>query len=164
MDRASLQVELVAISPEAAAAVLENSSPPGLTVPDDYPTEFSAGVAQGATAKSEGALGPFFICRPADGLVVGEIGGALVEESTIEIGYAVVDSQQGQGHATGAVSAIVDIARKVASASRIIAHTPLDRPASGRVVEKAGFQRLGVVEDEHEGEVLSVYEWELQLR
>jgi RimJ/RimL family protein N-acetyltransferase len=163
MDGPRLQVDLVTISPAAAAAILDGSPPPGLTVPDDYPTEFSAGVAQGATAKSEGALGPFFICRPADGIVVGEIGGAFVEEATIEIGYAVVDSQQGQGHATGAVVAIVDIARKLGSASRIIAHTPLDRPASGRVVEKAGFERRGVVEDEHEGEVLSVYEWELRL-
>ena len=162
-DLPSSDIELVPISREAADAILAGSHPPDLTVADDYPTEFSAGVAQGVAAKSDGAIGPFFICRRADGLVVGEIGGALVADSTLEIGYAVVDSQQGRGHATGAVLATVATARERGSASRVIAHTPLDRPASGRVLEKASFRNCGIVEDEHEGESIEVHEWELIL-
>jgi hypothetical protein len=46
----------------------------------------------------------------------------------------------------------------------VAAHTPLDRPASGRVVERAGFSPVGEVVDEHEGEAIRVIRWELRLR
>lgn len=159
--RSPEDVELVPVSPEAAAAILSGTPPPGLNVPDDYPSEFSSGVAQ--SAGQDGMVGPFFIRRRADSLVVGEIGGAFTDDSTIEIGYAVVESQMGQGFATAAVAGFVDIARTNPAAERLVAHTPLDRPASGRVLAKAGFDRLGEVEDEHEGVVLRVEEWELRL-
>jgi RimJ/RimL family protein N-acetyltransferase len=134
-----------------------------MNVPVDYPSEFSAGVA--ANVGGDGAVGPYFILRSSDGLLVGEIGGAFVDKGVVEIGYAIVDSQSGRGLATAAVSGFAEIAAQdQGEAQRLIAHTPLDRPASGRVVEKAGFERLGIVEDEHEGEVLSVYEWVLRLR
>lgn len=45
---------------------------------------------------------------------------------------------------------------------RLVAHTPLDRPESARVVEKAGFTFVREVEDVHEGVVLRVKEWELR--
>jgi len=44
---------------------------------------------------------------------------------------------------------------------RVIGHTPLDRPASGRVLEKAGFTNVGEEEDEHEGTRIRVNRWEL---
>ena len=40
------------------------------------PTEFSAGV--GHSVGNEGAIGPFFVHRLEDDVVVGEIGGAVV--------------------------------------------------------------------------------------
>jgi hypothetical protein len=43
----------------------------------------------------------------------------------------------------------------------VVAHTPLDRPASGRVVEKAGFTPVGEVVDEHEGKAIRAIRWEL---
>ena len=44
----------------------------------------------------------------------------------------------------------------------IVAHAPLDRPASGRVLEKAGFARVGEVDDaDEEGNVVRAVEWEL---
>jgi len=140
--------------------MLDGTPPTGHTVPDDYPSEFSAGVAQ--SAGKDGMVGPFFITT-ADGLVVGEIGGAFIDDSTVEIGYAVVDSQQGKGHASGAVTEIVKVAGDLDAATRIVAHTPPDRPGSGRVLEKAGFRNCGIVEDEHEGETIEAYEWELAL-
>ena len=67
--------------------------------------------------------------------MVGEIGGAFVDqEGTLEIGYAVVESQRNRGYATAAVEALVRRARKSAQARRVVAHTPLDRPESGRVL------------------------------
>jgi RimJ/RimL family protein N-acetyltransferase len=94
-------------------------------------------------------------------VVVGEIGGGFVEPGTVEIGYAVVESCRGQGYATDAVRALVGRAREVPGIVRIVAHNPLDRPASGRVLEKAGFMFVGEREDEHKGIILRVQRWEL---
>jgi len=154
------EVELQPVSPEAAAAILDGTQPAGLNLPEDYPSEFSAGVA--GSVVHEGMVGPFFILRKADGLIVGEIGGAISDDMTIEIGYAVVDSQHGCGFATGAVLEIVKLAPGL-NARRIIAHTPPDRAASSRVLEKAGFVNRGLVEDEHEGELIEVSRWEFVL-
>jgi hypothetical protein len=57
-----------------------------------------------------------------------------------------------------------DRARAVDDIERVIAHTPLDRPASGRVLEKAGFRCTGEEDDEHEGAVLRVRAWELPIQ
>lgn len=156
------EIELVPVTPEAAAAILEGTAPPGFEVPSDYPSEFSAGVAQ--SAGKEGMVGPFFIRRCSDALVVGELGGAFVDDSTIEIGYAVVGSASGKGCATAAVVAFIARARAQPDAEKLVAHTPLDHPASGRVLSKAGFDCVGQVEDEHEGESITVDEWTLPLR
>jgi RimJ/RimL family protein N-acetyltransferase len=44
---------------------------------------------------------------------------------------------------------------------RIVVHTPLDRPASGRVLEKVAFTLVGEAEEEHEGTAQRVHRWEL---
>src|SRR5215208_5725042 len=133
-----MMIVLREMTREAADAILAGARPGDVRVGDDYPTEFSAGVAQCVGA--EGQLGPFFVHRSEDDLVVGEIGGAFVdEEGTIEIGYAVVESQWNRGYATAAVEALVTKAREASHVRRIVAHTPLERPDSGRVLEKAGF-------------------------
>jgi len=146
---------------EAADAILAGARPGDVRVADDYPTEFSAGVAQVVGAK--GQLGPFFVHRSEDELVVGEIGGAVVdEEGTIEIGYAVVESQWNRGYATAAVEALVTKARVAPEVRRIVAHTPLERPESGRVVEKARFALVREMDDaDQAGNVVRVKEWEL---
>jgi RimJ/RimL family protein N-acetyltransferase len=146
---------------DAADAILAGDRPGGVRVTDDYPTEFSAGVAQYVGAV--GQFGPYFLQRPEDDLVVGEIGGAFVdEEGTIEIGYAVVESQWNRGYATAAVEALVTKAREASEVRRIVAHAPLERPESGRVLEKAGFAMVRQIDDADEnGNVVRVEEWEL---
>jgi RimJ/RimL family protein N-acetyltransferase len=151
-------IVLKPISRRAAEALAEGRAP-DVAVAPGYPTEFSAGVGQNAGASR--GLGPFFIHRVADDVVVGEIGAAFVEQNTIEIGYAIVPSVWGRGHATDAVRAMVALARHDAAIARVVAHTPLDRPASGRVVEKAGFTPVGEELDEHEGATIRVIRWEL---
>ena len=161
-SRSPSEVALLQVSAEAARAISEGNAPPGLSVPEDYPSEFSAGVAE--SVGRDGTVGPFFIRRTVDGLVVGEIGGAFVESGTVEIGYAIVDSQSGNGYATGAVVEFIALAQsELPDAERIVAHTPPDRPSSSRVLAKAGFSSRGQVEDEHEGESITVEEWELAL-
>lgn len=154
-------VTLRPISAESAVAVLAGRRPPDVEVADDYPTEFSQAIAQQVGGGSP--LGPFFVHRAADDVVVGEIGGGLVAPGLAEIGYAIVPSCWGRGHATGAVRLLVDVARGVGTIERLIAHTPLDRPASGRVVAKAGLRPVGEAEDDHEGVTMRVMRWELAL-
>lgn len=156
-----MSIVLRPISPAAAQDLRARRLPSGVRLAADYPTEFSFGVGQ--SAGSGGSLGPFFLHRAEDDLVVGEIGGGQVEPGIVEIGYAVVASCWGCGFATAAVRAFVERARERTDVARLRGHTPLDRPASGRVLEKAGFARTGEVEDEHEGVRLSVIRWELVL-
>ena len=145
---------------DAAEAILAGERPGGVRVADDYPTEFSAGVAQCVGAV--GQFGPYFLQRPEDDLVVGEIGGAFVHEGAIEIGYAVVESQWNRGYATAAVEALVAKAREASEVRRIVAHTPLERPESARVLEKAGFAMVREIDDaDEDGNVVRVKEWEL---
>jgi hypothetical protein len=76
-------VVLRPISSRAAEALVAGRVP-DLPVAPGYPTEFSAGVGQHAGASPR--LGPFFIHRAEDDVVVGDIGGAFVEQDTVEIG------------------------------------------------------------------------------
>jgi len=154
-----MTVTLRPISREAADAIREGRRPDDVRVADDHPTEFSAGVAEQVGA--DGAVGPFFLHRAEEDVVVGEIGGAEVAPGTVKIGYAIVASAWGRGHATAAVRALAERARAEPGISRLVAHTPLDRPASGRVVEKAGFHDTGEVVDEDEG--VRVRRWELEV-
>lgn len=154
-------IDLRPISAAAGEALREGRPPEDVRVEVDHPTEFSAGV--GGQVGAEGAVGPFFVHRAADDVVVGEIGGAFVGPGLVEIGYAVVASCQGRGYATAAVRAFAERVRSVAGAQRLIAHTPLERPASARVLEKAGFAYAGQEEDQHEGAVIRVDRWELAL-
>lgn len=55
------------------------------------------------------------------------------------------------------------LAREADGVDRLRAHAPLERPASGRVLEKAGFTSVGERDDEHEGHVMRVIRWELDL-
>jgi RimJ/RimL family protein N-acetyltransferase len=148
------------VTREAAEAILAGERPANVRVADDYPTEFSAGMAQ--AVGTEGQF-HYFVHRLEDDVVVGEIGAAFVdEEGTIEIGYAVVESQQNRGYATAAVEALVAKLRDVSGVRRFVAHAPLERPESGRVVEKAGFAMVREMDDTDEvGNVLRVKEWEL---
>jgi RimJ/RimL family protein N-acetyltransferase len=156
-----MPIVLRRISAAAGEALRAAQIPTDVKVAPDYPTEFSFGVGQHAA--SAGALGPFFLHRADDDVVVGEIGGGVVAPGVVEIGYAVVKSCWGRGYATEAVRALVQRAREVADVRRIVGHTPLDRPASARVLEKVGFALIGQEQDEHEGAPIHVNRWQLDL-
>ena len=156
-----MSVVLRPISRSAADALLARRTPTDVEVASDHPTEFSAGIAEAVGGDSP--LGPFFMHRAQDEVVIGEIGGGFVAADTVEIGYAVVTSCWGRGFATDAVRALIDRAREVPAIERIVANTPLDRPGSRRVLEKAGFALVGEADDEHEGAAIRVKRWELAL-
>lgn len=154
-------VRLERMTGATAAALLAGERPTDISVAEDYPTEFSQGVAAQVANGSD--LGPYVIYPPTESVVVGEIGGAFTGAGTVEIGYAVVRSYWGRGIATEAVRELIGILRHHSDVERIVAHTPLDRPESARVVEKAGFTFVREIEDTHEGATLRVKEWELRL-
>ena len=156
-----MAVVLRPISAAAADAIRAGRPPGDVRVADDYPTEFSAEV--GEQGAGDAALGPFFVHRTADDVVVGEIGATPVEPGVVMTGYAIVRSCWGRGYATGAVRDLVQRLRGAPGVERIVALTPLDRPASGRVLEKAGFAVAGELDHEHDGVPMRVRRWELVL-
>ena len=73
-----------------------------------------------------------------------------------------LESQCNRGYATAAVEALVTKAREARDVRRIVAHTPLERPQSGRVLESTGFAMAREMDDADEaGNVVRVKEWEL---
>ncbi|HEX6025980.1 MAG TPA: GNAT family protein [Solirubrobacter sp.] len=158
-----MPITLREMTREAADAILAGELPGGMRVADDYPTEFSRGVAQFVGA--EGQIGPFFIHRSDDDVVIGEIGGAFIDQNgTIEIGYAIVESEWNRGYATAAVAALVGKVRDAPGVRRVQAHTPLEHRNSGRVLEKAGFAYVGEGDDtDEDGSVIRTHEWQLMV-
>ncbi|MEJ2409078.1 MAG: GNAT family N-acetyltransferase [Novosphingobium sp.] len=61
-----------------------------------------------------------------------------------ELGYWIARDYWGQGYASEAAKAVLQLAR-VLGHERIMATHFLDNPASGRVLEKVGFRRTGRV-------------------
>ena len=78
---------------------------------------------------------------------------------TVEIGYAIAPAHFNRGYATAAVRSLLDLARAHPGIERLVANTPLDRPASGRVLAKAGFTLTGEADDQHDGRPLRVHRW-----
>ena len=72
---------------------------------------------------------------------------------SVEIGYGIVPSQQGQGFATQAVDLLVKEEFSKAEIQMIVAYTVQMNSASGRVLEKNQFTRDGSKIDPEDGEV-----------
>lgn len=73
------------------------------------------------------------------------------KDGRVEIGYGVAASRRGRGHATRAVSAMLDYARTDPAVSRVIAETAVANIASQRTLERNGFTRYGAGRDPDDG-------------
>jgi RimJ/RimL family protein N-acetyltransferase len=76
--------------------------------------------------------------------LVGACGLGRRASSSVEMGYWIARPFWGRGYATEACRALVDIARTLGLPSLEGSHF-LDNPASARVLEKLGFEPLGIV-------------------
>ena len=76
--------------------------------------------------------------------LVGSCGLARRASGAVEMGYWIAKAFWGRGYATEACQALVDIARTLGFVSLEGSHF-LDNPASARVLEKLGFEPLGIV-------------------
>lgn len=76
--------------------------------------------------------------------LVGACGLARRPSGAVELGYWIARPHWGRGFATEAGTALIDIARTLGFAQLEGAHF-VDNPASGRVLEKLGFEPTGPV-------------------
>ena len=91
-------------------------------------------------------LPSFLIFERTDGApqLVGSCGLGRRPSGAIELGYWIARPHWGRGFATEAGKALVDIAKALELASLEGSHF-LDNPASGRVLEKLGFEPVGII-------------------
>ncbi|WP_298302323.1 GNAT family N-acetyltransferase [uncultured Erythrobacter sp.] len=109
----------------------------------------------------------FLITLARSAQVVGCIGIDATEEhaTAVELGYWVARSHWGQGIATEAGRAAIEVAR-VLGHRQVTASHFLDNPASGRVLEKIGFSPTGRIVARHScgrGEEAMTVEYALDL-
>jgi ribosomal-protein-alanine N-acetyltransferase len=78
-------------------------------------------------------------------------------EGLVEIAYFTFPSFEGRGVATRMAADLIEAAAAAGGVRRIIAHTLPEKNASGRVLEKSGFMRIGEVVHPEDG---TVWRWE----
>ena len=79
-------------------------------------------------------------------------------DGAVEFGYEIAPELENQGFATEAASALIATAFSVPDVSFVVAHTLPERNASTRVLEKAGMQLVGSIDDPDEG---TIWQWRL---
>ena len=135
---------LPALSPAGAADLLAGIAAPDRIWAADYPGLDDAVAATAYLWALEHVgdfppYGPFQLVRRADGVVIGGAGfhGPPVG-GEVEIAYAVVPSARGNGYASEAVRALVDLAA-ASGARSVSAVVAADNDASERVARAVGF-------------------------
>jgi RimJ/RimL family protein N-acetyltransferase len=84
-----------------------------------------------------------FARTDADPLLVGGCGLGRKPSGTVELGYWIARPFWGRGYATEAATAVIEIARTL-RLPRLQGSFFVDNPASGRVLEKLGFEPTGI--------------------
>ncbi|HEX3624936.1 MAG TPA: GNAT family N-acetyltransferase [Verrucomicrobiae bacterium] len=87
---------------------------------------------------------PWMLCNRTDSKVVGAIS-AWPKRNGIEIGYVLARQYWNRGFMTEAVQAVVEWAFTQPSVFRVWAVCDVENGASARVLEKAGFEREGIL-------------------
>ena len=97
-----------------------------------------------AARAQDDRLPAFIVTAPTgDGeRLVGSAGLGLAEDGQVQCGYWIARPFWGRGYATEALSGVIEVARTLGHERVVGAHF-LDNPASGRVLEKAGFAPTG---------------------
>ncbi|MFN6499957.1 MAG: GNAT family N-acetyltransferase [Nostoc sp. DedQUE01] len=101
--------------------------------------------------------GVWLMIHIADNTLIGDLGfgGKANEQGTVEMGYEVISAYRQQGLAFEAVEALVNFAFTQPELKKIISHSPDDRIASIRILEKLGMQEIAREEN--------LIKWELKL-
>jgi RimJ/RimL family protein N-acetyltransferase len=145
-------IRLIATGPQDYAALVGAGSWRGLAIPD-------GGLEPEPVLAMLGALSRRLNQTQGWGTWFGVAGGEVVcsvavkdvpRAGSVEIGYGTAPARRGRGHATAAVKALLPLllAKGVVL---VRAETAVDNPASGRVLQKAGFARSGGRHDDEDG-------------
>jgi RimJ/RimL family protein N-acetyltransferase len=109
--------------------------------------------------RREGDLLELAVTRADDGELVGDVLLALrsVEHETVEVGYIFAPAHGGQGYATEAVHALIDLAFGELGARRVTARVDVRNLPSRRLLERLGLRlEAHLVENEwFKGELTS---------
>ncbi len=94
-------------------------------------------------------------------VVVGSCGfkGSPDPGGGVEIAFITFPQCEGKGYATSMAENLVELAFRSGAVKRVIAHTPPEKNASTRVLEKAGFRLDGEHHDPDDG---TVWRWVLE--
>jgi ribosomal-protein-alanine N-acetyltransferase len=88
--------------------------------------------------------GPLLIESRADGTLLGSTGLSFETSYRASTGYVLAKEAWGQGFATEALRAAMQLADRL-GIRRLYAHCHVEHGASARVLERAGFEREGVL-------------------
>jgi RimJ/RimL family protein N-acetyltransferase len=103
-------------------------------------------------------FGMYLVTRKSDGEAIGMAG--LVKReflNYVDVGYAFLPRGRGQGFATEAAAACVELARERFGLKRLAAITDPDNGASIRVLEKLSFVSAGQVKYPDDGEMCAYF-------
>lgn len=89
----------------------------------------------------------FLLKRKLDNATIGAIGFGGTGPIS-ELGYALGRAYWGQGYASEAAIAMIDVARSLGLGG-LQAYSFVENPASARVLEKAGFSKVGTIVREY---------------
>ncbi|MEU9101214.1 GNAT family protein [Streptomyces sp. NPDC048361] len=88
--------------------------------------------------------GAYVVVRTEDGRAIGGIGfHGPPEDGRVEVGYDLAESVRGHGYATEALCALTAWALSQPDVQTVYATTDADNTASQRVLDRAGFRRIG---------------------
>lgn len=117
------------------------------TVPHPYPREQATiWIKNHPELWLSGKAAIFAVCWAASGELVGAAGLEINEtDQNAELGYWVDKNRWGQGIATEAAAGALKFGFEELQLHRIFAHHISSNPASGRVMEKIGMAKEGVM-------------------
>lgn len=126
----------------------------GAKVPEDWPPPLHSEASTRwfveqveANADAVGWIAWYFLLEGRDGcrtaVGIGGFTGLPDAMGTVEIGYSIMEANQGLGLATECVAALMDWAFAAGKVERITAQTMPDLAPSIRVLEKSGFTLVG---------------------
>lgn len=152
-EKAPIHVEttrLVLLQPRVsdAASIFERyASDPDVTKFLGWPRHASVTDTQvflrfSAAERERWPAGPYLIRSRSDGRLLGGTGFSFEGPHRAATGYVLAKDAWGQGYATEAVGAVVDVARRIGVA-RLHALCHPEHRASWRVLEKCGFVQDG---------------------
>jgi RimJ/RimL family protein N-acetyltransferase len=117
-------------------------------MPHPYTRDYADDFLRRMEARDRDREAVFAIEHPRDGLI-GVLGFHPIDPRAPEVGYWIGRPYWGQGYATEATTAALDWAHSGWGRRLVVSGHFADNPASGRVLEKAGFLYTGVIQPRH---------------